>query len=141
MRTTTVGLLALATLCGAWAASPYSAMAGATAPVEAAAAAATPTVRDAGIRYGQATGAAFVCENFKTTEKAESLTKAYSGADLDTFKQQAETVLAAWKKTLTCEKTGDPNQCRLIHQLSCSEAMKEIGPNGTVIPGLVTVQN
>lgn len=95
------------------------------------------TARDAGIRYGQAGGAASVCENTHTTAKAEELIKGFSGGDLDAFKVQAETVLSAWKKTLTCEKTGDPNQCRLIHQISCKDAYREIGPDGAVLPGLI----
>jgi hypothetical protein len=95
------------------------------------------TARDAGVRYGQAAGVAAVCENVHATEKAQQLIQNYSGADLDTFKVQADAVLAAWKKTLSCENAGDPNQCRLAHQISCGEAYKEIGPEGKVMPGLV----
>ncbi len=95
------------------------------------------TARDAGIRYGQAGGAAAVCENTHTTAKAEQLIKGLTSGDLDAFKVQAETVLSAWKKTLTCEKTGDPNQCRLIHQISCKDAYREIGPEGAALPGLI----
>jgi hypothetical protein len=114
-----------------------------SAPVAPAAAAiATPATaavaaREAGIRYGQAAGAAVVCENTHATQKAEELIKAFSGAELETFKLQADTVLAAWKKTMTCETSGGPNQCRLAHQISCGEAYKEIGPEGKVAPGLV----
>ncbi|MGE5266571.1 MAG: hypothetical protein ACM3L9_04310 [Deltaproteobacteria bacterium] len=93
--------------------------------------------RDAGIRYGQAAGMAAVCLDMKPTAKAEALSNAFTGADLEKFKVQAETVLQSWKKTLSCAHTADPNPCRLAHQMSCKEAFKEIGPSGSVAPGLV----
>lgn len=93
--------------------------------------------RQAGIRYGQAAGMAVVCENMQPTAKAETLATAFSGADLEAFKRQAESVLVSWKKTLTCANTSDPNPCRLAHQLSCKEAYREIGPNGSVVSGLI----
>ena len=93
--------------------------------------------RDAGIRYGQAAGMAAVCLDMKPTAKAEALSGAFSGADLEKFKVQAETVLKSWKKTLNCAHKVDPNPCRLAHQMSCKEAFKEIGPGGSVAPGLI----
>lgn len=96
--------------------------------------------REAGIRYGQAAGMAAVCENMQPTQKADALASAFSGKDLETFKVQAETVLQSWKKTLTCTHTNDPNPCRLAHQISCREGLKEIGPVGSVAPGLVEVK-
>lgn len=93
--------------------------------------------RDAGIRYGQAAGMAAVCLDMKPTPKAEALSTAFSGADLEKFNVQAETVLKSWKKTLACAHTADPNPCRLAHQMSCKEAYKEIGPAGSVAPGLI----
>lgn len=93
--------------------------------------------RDAGIRYGQAAGMAAVCLDMKPTEKAEALSSSFTGSELEKFKVQAETVLQSWKKTLSCAHKVDPNPCRLAHQMSCKEAFKEIGPNGTVAPGLV----
>lgn len=93
--------------------------------------------RDAGIRYGQAAGMAAVCLDMKPTAKAESLSTAFTGTDLEKFNVQAETVLKSWKKTLACAHTADPNPCRLAHQLSCKEAYKEIGPAGSVAPGLI----
>ena len=96
--------------------------------------------RQAGIRYGQAAGVAAVCYNMQATAKAEGLVAAFSGPDLDTFKRQAETVLKSWKKTLTCAHTNDPNPCRLAHQMSCREAYREIGPNGTIVSGLVELK-
>jgi hypothetical protein len=93
--------------------------------------------RDAGIRYGQAAGMSAVCLDMKPTAKAEALSNAFTGADLEKFKVQAETVLQSWKKTLSCAHKVDPNPCRLAHQMSCKEAFKEIGPGGSVAPGLV----
>jgi hypothetical protein len=92
---------------------------------------------DAGIRYGQAAGMAAVCLDMKPTQKAEALATSFTGSDLEKFKVQAETVLQSWKKTLTCAHKADPNPCRLAHQMSCMEGYKEIGPGGTVAPGLV----
>ena len=93
--------------------------------------------RDAGIRYGQAAGMAAVCIDMKPTPKAEALSSAFTGPDLEKFKVQAETVLKSWKKTLTCAHVSDPNPCRLAHQMSCKEGYKEIGPAGSVAPGLI----
>jgi hypothetical protein len=93
--------------------------------------------RDAGIRYGQAAGMAAVCLDMKPTAKAEALSNAFTGADLEKFKVQAETVMQSWKKTLSCAHKVDPNPCRLAHQMSCKEAFKEIGPGGSVAPGLI----
>ena len=93
--------------------------------------------RDAGIRYGQAAGMAAVCLDMKPTSKAEALATAFSGDELAKFTVQAETVLKSWKKTLACAHTADPNPCRLAHQMSCREGYKEIGPNGSVAPGLI----
>jgi hypothetical protein len=93
--------------------------------------------RDAGIRYGQAAGMAAVCIDMKPTAKAEALSATFSGDDLEKFKIQAETVLKSWKKTLGCAHTADPNPCRLAHQMSCKEGYKEIGPAGSIAPGLI----
>jgi hypothetical protein len=93
--------------------------------------------RDAGIRYGQAAGMAAVCIDMKPTAKAEALAGTFTGADLEKFKVQAETVLTSWKKMMACAHTSDPNPCRLAFQMSCREGYKEIGPGGSVAPGLV----
>ncbi len=93
--------------------------------------------RDAGIRYGQAAGMAAVCLDMKPTAKAEALSVTFTGENLEKFKVQAETVLKSWKKTLACAHTADPNPCRLAHQMSCKEGYKEIGPAGSIAPGLV----
>jgi hypothetical protein len=121
--------------CFVWGAGPS--VADDQKPEAAVAAGPVLAAREAGIRYGQAAGAAVVCEHTHATPKAENLIKTFSGDDLDAFKVQADTVLSAWKKTLTCEDSGGPNQCRLSHQISCGEAYKEIGPEGKVVPGLI----
>ncbi len=116
-----------------------SAAAGTSGAAKPAVAADLSKPRDAGIRYGQAAGMAVVCLNMKPTMKAESLAATFSGEDLETFKLQAENVVQSWKKTLSCAHNSDPNPCRLAHQMSCREAYKEIGPNGTIAPGLVEI--
>lgn len=93
--------------------------------------------RDAGIRYGQAAGMAAVCLDMKPTAKAEALAGTFTGADLEKFKVQAETVLTSWKKMMACAHTSDPNPCRVAFQMSCREGYNEIGPAGKVVPGLV----
>ncbi|MEQ1576807.1 MAG: hypothetical protein ABL894_04065 [Hyphomicrobium sp.] len=108
-------------------------------------AAATPAVeikvpsnpREAGARYGQAAGVALLCYGMRTTGAAEVLKSKYQGEALAAFTDQAERILGMWKDTLSCKHAGGPNQCRLSHAYSCAEAMKEIGPNGSKLAGLV----
>lgn len=90
-----------------------------------------------GVRYGQAAGAALVCYGLKTTPLVASLRGKYQGADLANFDTQAAKVLDAWKATQTCKNAGGPNPCKLSHIWSCQEALKEIGPDGTIVQGLV----
>jgi hypothetical protein len=45
--------------------------------------------------------------------------------------------LDAWKATQTCKNAGGPNTCKLSQVWSCQEALKEIGPEGTIVRGLV----
>ena len=97
----------------------------------------TITPSAAGIRYGQAAGVALVCYGLKTTDVAEKLKGQFSGEDLATFDTEANRTLAAWRETLSCSKAGGPNECKLSHVWSCQQALKEIGPQGTVLPGLV----
>ena len=96
--------------------------------------------REAGARYGQAAGVALLCYGMRTTEVSEQLKAKYQGEALASFTDQAERILAMWKDTLSCKHAGGPNQCRLSHAFSCAEAMKEIGPRGTKLPGLVDVK-
>lgn len=93
--------------------------------------------REAGARYGQAAGVALLCYGMRTTGASEKLRSNYQGQALADFTDQAERILVMWKDTLSCKHAGGPNQCRLSHAFSCAEAMKEIGPAGTKLPGLV----
>lgn len=93
--------------------------------------------RAAGARHGQALGVALVCYGLKTTPAVEKLPSAYSGDDLKAFNQESEKVLLSWQKAKSCVKAGGPNECRLIFEWSCREALIEIGPEGTKLKGLV----
>lgn len=99
----------------------------------------TITPSAAGIRYGQAAGVALVCYGLKTTGKAELLKNKFpegSGARAS-FEAEASRTLAAWQDTLNCTNAGGPNECKLSHVWSCQQALREIGPAGTVLPDLV----
>ena len=97
----------------------------------------TATPAQVGTRYGQAAGIALVCYGLKVTPKVDKLKNKFSGADRTAFNTQAAKVLAAWEKTLRCENSNGPNECKLSHTWSCQEGLKELGPQGTVLPGLV----
>ena len=125
----------LALVCGqaAWAQEPVAATA---APAKAVLMV-PENPREAGARYGQAAGVALVCYGMRITGAPEMLKTKYQGEALAAFNDQAERILGMWKDTLSCKKAGGPNQCRLSQAFSCAEAMKEIGPNGKKLPGLV----
>lgn len=127
-RLATVGLAAMFALTTA---------ALAQSPAAAPADARPLTPKDAGARYGQAVGASLVCPYIFLLPKSEALLKAYAGADLEAFTAQAQSVTLVWKKTLGCDAKADINRCRLLNEKSCSEAVKEIGVTGTVLPGLI----
>jgi hypothetical protein len=91
----------------------------------------------AGARYGQALGASMVCPFIAMQPAAESLLRRFDGADLEAFKTEAQRVALVWKKTLGCDPRADINRCRVLSEKSCSEALKEIGPDGTAEPGLI----
>ncbi len=93
--------------------------------------------RNAGARYGQAAGVALVCYGIRTTAAIEPLKSRFTGADLLTFNEEAEKVLASWRDLQTCRDSSGPNECRLTQVWSCRDALREIGPNGTALPGLV----
>ena len=101
--------------------------------------AAALNAREAGARYGQALGVALVCYGLRTRSEAmASLAAAYSGAsDREAFQSEADKVLKSWQEASSCQKAGGPNNCRLIHEWSCRDALLEIGPAGTKAPGLV----
>jgi hypothetical protein len=94
--------------------------------------------REAGVRYGQAMGVARLCYGLRTTAAAGELERTYQGADGgDAFRAEAEKVLASWQDALGCAKAGGPNECRLIYEMSCRDAYREIGPEGSRLPGLI----
>lgn len=98
--------------------------------------AAATEARAAGARYGQALGAVEICVGSKVTGKAKGLGAAFKDGDLETYTQQAAKVYDTWLKVKDCRK-DDPNQCKIIMDKSCEAAEAEIGPDGTVMPGLV----
>lgn len=93
--------------------------------------------RDAGRRAGEAAGAAIVCYGLRITDKVTELRNRYQGGDLAEFDDQAGKVLQAWQATKTCQNAGGPNECKVSQQWSCLQALQEIGPGGSTLPGLV----
>jgi hypothetical protein len=93
--------------------------------------------REAGARYGQAAGVALVCYGMRTTGASEVLRANYKGDDLAAFTDQADRILTMWKDTHSCKNAKGPNECRLSQAFSCAEALKEIGPAGSKLRGLV----
>lgn len=89
------------------------------------------------MRYGQALGVARACYGLRATDTASALAGAYQGAEAETFRAEAERVQASWQDALSCAKSGGPNECRLIYEMSCRDAYREIGPEGSQLPGLV----
>jgi hypothetical protein len=82
-------------------------------------------------------GVALVCYGLRTTPATDRLKATYSGPDQDAFQTEAEKVLSAWREASTCRSAGGPNACRLAHEWSCQGAMREIGPRGSKLPGLI----
>jgi hypothetical protein len=93
--------------------------------------------REAGARYGQALGVALVCYGLRTTSAVDRLPETYTDAGRIAFQQEADKVLAAWRQASSCQAAGGPNSCRLLHEWSCRDAIREIGPGGSKLPGLV----
>jgi hypothetical protein len=92
---------------------------------------------EAGRRYGEAAGAALVCYGLKLTPQFDKLRARFQGDDLGTFDSEARKIVAAWRKTQTCELAGGPNDCKISQQWSCRQAIQEVGPQGTAVPGLL----
>lgn len=95
------------------------------------------TPHEVGSRYGQALGAIEICPGAQTTVKVPALNTLYKGADLQTFKAQATKIYEAWLKLKQCAIVDDPSECRVVIEESCAAATTEIGPSGTVFPGLL----
>lgn len=95
------------------------------------------SAREAGARYGEAAGAVLVCNGLKITAQVAELRGRYQGADLAEFDAQAGKVLQAWREALNCEHAEGPKDCQVSQQWSCRQAMREIGPSGSEVRGLV----
>ncbi len=94
------------------------------------------TPREAGARYGQALGSEHICFGLlRTTDAVARLAEKYSGADRKAFKDEADKIFNAWRDA--CRQSGGPNQCRLVHEWNCRAALREIGPEGSALAGLV----
>jgi hypothetical protein len=95
------------------------------------------TPHEVGSRYGQALGAVEICPGAQTTVKVPALNTVYTGEELQTFKMQATKIYDAWIKLKQCAIIDDPSECRVVIEESCAAAVIEIGPSGTVFPGLL----
>ena len=100
-----------------------------------------PSPQEAGARYGEALGAIEICDGTALTDKAKNLKASFAGAELDRFTAQAAKIYSAWVTVKNCVHQNDPNPCRIIMQKSCQEAISEIGPQGSALPGLLDVRN
>jgi hypothetical protein len=96
--------------------------------------------REAGARLAQATGAAVTCPGTQVAKAATDMRATFHGPDLQAFNQQFDTVYASWQKVRNCTGPQDPNPCRIIIQMSCQSAIYEIGPGGSIHPGLLVLQ-
>jgi hypothetical protein len=99
----------------------------------------TPSLaaKEAGARYGEAAGAVLVCYGLRMTPEVAKLRGRFQGNDLAEFDAQAEKILVAWRDTLNCIHAEGPNECKVSHAWSCRQAVQEIGPGGSKVPGLV----
>lgn len=99
------------------------------------------SARDLGARYGQALGAVLACPGYGVTAKAEALASGLSRGEMEDFKREAAVVVGLWRRIPVCDAaTNGPNECRLANDLSCREAMRDVGPEGRVVPGLIEVR-
>lgn len=114
---------------------------GATEATDAArSAVAQMTPHDVGSRYGQALGVIEICPDTQTTLKVPALNTMYTGPELQAFQTQASRIYNAWIKLKQCATVDDPSECRVVVEESCAAAIIEIGPSGTVLPGLLEGQ-
>jgi len=97
----------------------------------------TLSAKDAGIRYGEAAGAVLVCQSLRITPRVADLRGRYQGADLEEFDSQAGKILKAWQESLSCQHANAPIDCMISQRWSCQQALREIGPSGTAVRGLV----
>ncbi|MBX9862692.1 MAG: hypothetical protein K2Y42_08050 [Hyphomicrobium sp.] len=93
--------------------------------------------REAGARHGQALGVALICYGLRTTPAVDRLPTQYQGEAKAQFDAESAKILTSWREASSCKKAGGPNACRLVYEWSCAAALREIGPEGTALPGLV----
>ncbi len=96
---------------------------------------------EAGRRFSEAAGAALLCYGLRIrTDQVAELRSKYRGDALTEFDEQAAKTLQAWQATKTCEHANGPNECKVSQQWSCLQAVQEIGPGGSAVPGLVELK-
>ncbi len=102
-----------------------------------------PGVDEQGARHGQALAAMKTCPGARTTAKVGELAAAIPGSDREVFDAASTRIVAAWDKAFRCTDI-DPaqfprelNGCRKSKILSCTSAWREIGPDGSALPGLL----
>jgi hypothetical protein len=111
-----------------------------TAPV---AADSADPIDEQGARHGQAIAAMATCPGAKTTIKVAELAAAVAPDDREAFQAASNRIIEAWQKAFACQDV-DPaqspremNGCRKAKILSCTMTWREIGPEGSALPGLL----
>jgi hypothetical protein len=111
-----------------------------TAPV---AADGADPIDEQGARHGQAIAAMATCPGAKTTLKVAELAAAVAPGDREAFQAASDRIVKAWQKAFACQDV-DPaqspremNGCRKAKILSCTMTWREIGPEGSALPGLL----
>jgi hypothetical protein len=100
-------------------------------------------IDEQGARHGQAIAAMATCPGAKTTVKVAELAAAVAPDDREAFQAASNRIIEAWQKAFAC-KDVDPaqspremNGCRKAKILSCTMTWREIGPEGSALPGLL----
>ena len=102
------------------------------------------TAAQAGQHYGLVRAAAEFCPGGIITEKGKAFAAPYdSGPDAATFKAEADKIVEAWRIGTRCvEGEMDRTQlsmCTSMHLKNCRAAWAQMGPTGSVLPGLIDV--
>jgi hypothetical protein len=100
-------------------------------------------IDEQGARHSQAIAAMATCPGAKTTAKVAELEAAIAPDDREAFKAASNRIIEAWQKAFACQDV-DPaqspremNGCRKAKILSCTMTWREIGPDGSALPGLL----
>lgn len=95
----------------------------------------------AGELLGLAEAAAKFCPAGVVTEKGKALAKTYTGADAEAVATESAKVLEAWTLGAACDELKmdrtELTMCRTMRLRNCRAVWTQLGPDGTVIPGLV----